>query len=423
MLSNVSPNRPENEPETPKTSPMKPQRPPRDDTFRSKYKEGRPRKEDEERAGVEERESEPSSLFELSKKSAPKKRSTVSKDNHEREHSPVGATPKERIAQKGKLKEDHLKNLDTEEGSKTEQKISQKPQSEDDTFAATEEETFAESQIEEAHFPQETEEAPVDRHSQKTTKAPVSEFPQEIEEAPQPQQPPQDGIVKKALDQAQSDALNRQQQMMMRPQSQKLKKSEESSFEPKETGSVSKKDKTKSEGISEKTQGQEKGDVTAVSASIQSVTFQTEKAAQEEQGVARSTTIKDLAAQIIERIQVMRREDQTSTMITLRHPPVLEGATITLTTSDHAKREFNISFANLSPEAKSFLDRQLTENSLTETLERKGIIVHTLTTSTQPENLLNVEAGKTFRDRQDKQQEQQQQQQQKKKEEFEEEEK
>ena len=101
-----------------------------------------------------------------------------------------------------------------------------------------------------------------------------------------------------------------------------------------------------------------------------------------------SNTIRDLATQIIDRIQVMTKGNETQTMITLRHPPVLEGATITLTSSDHAKQEFNISFANLSPEAKLLLDNKLRDDPLSAALERRGITVHILTTSTQPEQAL-----------------------------------
>lgn len=106
----------------------------------------------------------------------------------------------------------------------------------------------------------------------------------------------------------------------------------------------------------------------------------------------------------------MRKGDLTSTIITLRHPPVMAGSTITLTSSANANREFNISFANLSPDAKVFLDRKLKEDSLTETLERKGIIVHNVTTTTEPEKVISADAGQASKDRQDQQQEQQQQQ-------------
>lgn len=185
-------------------------------------------------------------------------------------------------------------------------------------------------------------------------------------------------------------------------------KKEVKPFESKEEPKTTKKEKTK--GRESETTNPEKGVAgAAVHSPIQGAAFHSEKTpgAQE---ASRSATIRDLAAQIIDKIQVMRREDQTSTIITLRHPPVLAGATITLTTSDQAKSEFNISFANLTPDAKVFLDRKLKEDSLTETLERKGIVVNTLTTTTEPEKIITAE-GQATRDRSDQRDEQQQKQQ------------
>ena len=180
-------------------------------------------------------------------------------------------------------------------------------------------------------------------------------------------------------------------------------------FEPKE-GSVSKKDKSKGETkTSAPDAGGEKGVAATAQPAIQGGSFQSDKV-QETSEASRSATIRELAAQIVDRIQVMRKGDLTSTIITLRHPPVMAGSTITLTASDTAKREFNISFANLSPDAKAFLDRKLKEDSLTETLERKGIIVNNLTTTTEPEKIISADAGQASRDRQDQQQDQQQQQ-------------
>lgn len=176
--------------------------------------------------------------------------------------------------------------------------------------------------------------------------------------------------------------------------------------------SISKKQKASPKSPSERT-AEVKGDSAgAANASIQAVNFQTDKV-QESKEVAPPSTIRELATQIIDRIQIMRKDNETHTTITLRNPPILEGATITLTTSSHASREFNIAFANLSPDAKLLLDRKLSEDSLTGALARKGIVVHMLTTSTNPaENLMTAEAGQTSRERQQDQQRQQQQQQQ-----------
>lgn len=193
-------------------------------------------------------------------------------------------------------------------------------------------------------------------------------------------------------------------------QQSKTKKSTEGSlFETKESESTSKKEKSKGGASSRISEDQDKTEA-VLSTRNQPVHFATDKAPEFREIESRAT-IQELANQIIERIQVMRREDLNSTIITLRHPPILEGSTITLTTSDNAKREFNISFANLSPDAKMFLDRKLQEQPLTETLERKGIIVHMITTTTQVENFANLQPGQSFRDQQEQQRQQQQEQQ------------
>jgi hypothetical protein len=384
MLNKVSPNQPEQASETSRAHRMKPEEPPRNDKFRKTYRKESHQpipKEEEEIAGAEEKDDSSHSVFDLSKKSKAKNKSTSSSKQSALKESP--STDDQRLSYKqGANQDQDLESYGNEEGFETNVDNPTEP---DHQFAA--------------------EEAPM------TDNLSDIDQPQEMPTA----QPKVEGEIKKPLDQASSaNQLNQQQAAILQQTETKKSAPLKSSGETKKSSSVSKKGKSKTEGQSKIKEGQKKEDAAGVNASLQSVAFQTEKA-QETQEIVRST-IKDLAAQIVDRIQIMRRDDQTSTIITLRHPPLLEGATITLTTSDHAKREFNISFANLSPEAKLLLDRKLKEDSLTETLERKGIIVHTLTTSTQPENLLSAESGEASRDRQDQQQQREQQQKQKKRE-------
>lgn len=382
MVDNISSNRTDFRGETPSSQRIKPNQPPRNENFRKAYKDGRPPKEEEEEfASVGEKEDRTPSLFDLSKKSSARGKSPASRQSALKDLSSDGQS-RPLSSKKGAFEQEL--DLGSEgEGAETasaDTDIPRKPMGE--LFAAN-------------------EEVPTDQGEALMTASPQEETP-----LPQQQMP---GDVKKPQDQARlAEAMSRQQEAGIQ-HAQKSKKSEGLSFETKDSEVGSKKDKSKGEARAQ-TAGQEQAGVAGVNSSIQATAFHAEKA-QEAQETARSATVTELANQIIERIQVMRKEDQTSTMITLRHPPILEGATITLTTSDHAKREFNISFANLSPDAKLFLDRKLNEDSLTQTLERKGLVVHMVSTTTQAENLINVDAGQTFRDRQDQQQEQQQQQQ------------
>jgi hypothetical protein len=127
---------------------------------------------------------------------------------------------------------------------------------------------------------------------------------------------------------------------------------------------------------------------------------------------AQAKPLQEIITQIVDRITVMQKGDLTETTITLKNPPILSGATITLSTLDQAKGEFNITFASLSPEGKLFLDRQMSENSLSEALKGKNIVVHQVITTTQAQNVIQAEQGQPSREEQQQKEQQQQQQQQ-----------
>lgn len=123
-----------------------------------------------------------------------------------------------------------------------------------------------------------------------------------------------------------------------------------------------------------------------------------------------SESIRDIAAHLIEKIHTMRSEGKTETVITLKNPPILDGAVIKLSAMDGAKREFDISFTQLTEKGKLFLDRKLTEENLAGTLERKGIIVHQMITTTQTEAPLMIDSENLYgRDQQREDQNQRQQ--------------
>jgi hypothetical protein len=177
--------------------------------------------------------------------------------------------------------------------------------------------------------------------------------------------------------------------------------------------------KTKVASKTAKEGSEENPDLAAINANRQTVNLHTTKSEILEESTSQSS-IRDLAARIIEKIQTMRSEGKTDTIVTLRNPPMLEGSTMTLTALDGAKREFNISFTNLSDAGKMFLDRKLTEDNLTQILDRKGIVVHTLTTTTLVEIPISTDADNQLA--RDQQREQQEQQRQRRPQNFEEEE-
>lgn len=119
--------------------------------------------------------------------------------------------------------------------------------------------------------------------------------------------------------------------------------------------------------------------------------------------------IADLVSELVKRIEVMQKGNETHTTITLSHPPAFKDATITLTNTESAKREFNISFANLSSQGKILLDQALRDNSLVDRMKEKNLIIHVVTTSTEPQTLFTAEApSDSSRERGGQQQQQQQ---------------
>lgn len=144
---------------------------------------------------------------------------------------------------------------------------------------------------------------------------------------------------------------------------------------------------------------QENGDLSTVNPHLQHqspIAFLADKAENmNEQHLTRST-VKDIVEQIVANMQTVQTEGKTDTIVTLRYPPILEGATVTLTAFEGTKREFNLSFANLTDDAKRFLDRKIAEDSLVESLARQDIIINTLTTTTMQETHTDPESYKYF---------------------------
>lgn len=124
---------------------------------------------------------------------------------------------------------------------------------------------------------------------------------------------------------------------------------------------------------------------------VNAVSFTSEK------GIAPVTNMQDLIDKIVDTMKIMRTDGRTDTTVTIKYPPLFEGANIVVTGFDSAKGEFNIAFHNLTQAAKDILDQRINQESLRLNLEQKGYAVHIITvTTTQIENPILAEEKRSF---------------------------
>lgn len=120
--------------------------------------------------------------------------------------------------------------------------------------------------------------------------------------------------------------------------------------------------------------------------------------------------IQDIINQLVQKISIIEVSGRTDTTLTLKHPPLFEGANLIVTAFDSAKGEFNISFENLTQAAKQLLDMRVNQESLRTALEQKGYAVHILTATTLIEHPQIAPSESSNREREEGQRQQQQQQ-------------
>ncbi len=153
----------------------------------------------------------------------------------------------------------------------------------------------------------------------------------------------------------------------------------------------------------------EKVEIASMAAPNQPVQFSVDKAQTEKTPL--SATLKDLIAQVAKEIQVIKTGDKTETIVTLQHPPIMAGSTVTISAQTDAKREFNITFAGLTADGKVFLDDKLSDGSLRDALNQRGVVVNTMVTKTEPQVIISQETQETFARNQERQNQQQRQRQ------------
>jgi len=105
-------------------------------------------------------------------------------------------------------------------------------------------------------------------------------------------------------------------------------------------------------------------------------------------------------------ITQMKTDGKTETTISIKNIPLFANAKVTVTSFETARGEFNITFSELSNEAKQLLDNQLVKESMLRHLEEKGYMVHIMVTTTErDETLLTAEAHELAQDQGEEEQE------------------
>lgn len=85
---------------------------------------------------------------------------------------------------------------------------------------------------------------------------------------------------------------------------------------------------------------------------------------------------------VVKTIALLKSQNQTDVVVTLRNPPVMEGAQLVLSSFAGAGKEFNIAFYNLTQAAQHFLTQIHAEASIKRALlERNEFMVHMFITS------------------------------------------
>lgn len=111
-----------------------------------------------------------------------------------------------------------------------------------------------------------------------------------------------------------------------------------------------------------------------------------QSAAFEKSEAVHQVNLQAIIDQLVDKVVELKANDTTETTITLKYPPMFEGTNIVVTSFDSAKGQFNISFENLTQQAKNILDQQANRQSLMSSLEQKGYAVHIVHTTTLVEH-------------------------------------
>ena len=91
----------------------------------------------------------------------------------------------------------------------------------------------------------------------------------------------------------------------------------------------------------------------------------------------RAETAQQIISQMVDQISQIRSSDRTETTVTLNQPPQFQGVQVIVTELDSARKELNLTFANVqSPEAQAWLAENRNVRTLNNSLNDLGFVVH-----------------------------------------------
>lgn len=111
-----------------------------------------------------------------------------------------------------------------------------------------------------------------------------------------------------------------------------------------------------------------------------------------EQSVKAREVLIKLADEMISRLDQITAPDRTDTTITLKHPPLFNGAELVITEFKSSQKEFNVTFTGLSPDARMLIEVQQNQEALRTALLEKG---YTLQMVTIDQKIPGLESSKT----------------------------
>jgi hypothetical protein len=96
----------------------------------------------------------------------------------------------------------------------------------------------------------------------------------------------------------------------------------------------------------------------------------------------------EVIRQTADAIATFVSKDVTSSVVTIKYPPIFEGATLTVTEYSSAPRQFNVTFANLSPDARRMIESVANQQQLKQALVERGYTVQNVFIESAPRTIL-----------------------------------